>query len=121
MKKLITTLTLLLFFITANCQEKFYGYWTSDGKATDIVVFKNKKNKIQIGSISSTSGKKLETKNIEFSNDILYLENYFEKNNWSTIIVFQYENKNTLTAYLKNNNGIFKVLYRKIKNIKHGI
>lgn len=115
MKKLLTTLTLLLFFITANCQENFYGYWTSNGIATDIVIFKNKENKIKVESISSTSGKKLQTKNIKFKNNILYLENYFEKNNWNTSIVFEYTDKNTLTGYLKNNNGIFEVIYKKIK------
>tara|TARA_R110000751_G_scaffold109727_1_gene207055 strand:+ start:156 stop:503 length:348 start_codon:yes stop_codon:yes gene_type:complete len=115
MKNLIITF-LLLTTLVSKAQEEFLGNWTSNGLATDVIITMSNK-KIKVKSVSSTSGKNLKTTNIKYFEKILYLENYFQKNDWNTSIFFEYTNKNTLTAYLKNNNGVFEVIYKKIKNL----
>ena len=115
MKNLVITF-LLLTTLVSTAQEEFLGNWTSNGLATDVIITMRNK-KIKVKSVSSTSGKNLKTTNIKYFEKILYLENYFQKNDWNTSIFFEYTNKNTLTAYLKNNNGVFEVIYKKIKNL----
>jgi len=100
----------------SKAQEEFLGNWTSNGRATDVIITISNKE-LKVKSVSSTSGKNLKTTNIKFYKNVLYLENYFKKNNWNTSIFFEYTNKNTLTAYLKNNNGVFEVIYKKIKTL----
>ena len=116
MKNLFITIFLLLTTLVSTAQEEFLGNWTSNGLATDVIITMRNK-KIKVKSVSSTSGKNLKTTNIKFYKNVLYLENYFKKNNWNTSIFFEYTNKNTLTAYLKNNNGVFEVIYKKIKTL----
>ena len=111
MKKFFTTL-LIILLNQINAQQEFLGNWSSNGLATDISV-SMVENKINVNSVSSVSGNPLQTTEIRYNKNKLYLKNNYVPNNWKTNVVFVVKDEKTLMASIINMNGIFEIEYVK--------
>jgi hypothetical protein len=112
MKKFFTITLLIILLNQINAQQEFLGNWGSNGIATDISV-SIVENKINVSSVSSVSGNPLQTTDVRYNKNKLYLKNNYVPNNWKTNVVFVVKDKKTLIASIVNMNGVFEIEYVK--------
>lgn len=119
MKKSILVIVVCLFGLNVFSQEKFtsddlIGYWEPNEHATQLVIWKDIKNNLQIVEFSTISGTALRLLSMKIKNDSLVVKTIFDEKNWTTECTFTFIDKNTLQCLIKGPiNGT--TIYTKVK------
>jgi hypothetical protein len=93
--------------------EDYIGFWSSEGNS-NIVIWKDCNNKMQMVEFSSTSGAPLDILSINFNKTNLFVKTVFKETNWTTESEYVFLDKSTLNCTISGDANT-SAIYKKIR------
>lgn len=118
MKKSIFLLLVALFsFSTSFSQtikKDFIGHWTTDGSATECIIWIDKYDNFQYVEWDKNGGQALEILNIKYENNSLIVRTRFKETNWVVTTTYTLIDEYNLKAVIKGDANTI-INYKKLK------